>query len=133
MLNRCVIMGRFVRDPDMRRTQTGKAVVSFTLAVDRDFTNEDGERDADFIMCVAWGKTAEFVNSWFKKGSMAVASGRLQTRSYTDKEGNKRSVAEIVADSVYFGESKRSSESADYGKKNTPDFTEVEDDGELPF
>ena len=108
MLNHIVIMGRLTRDPELRRTGSGIAVTSFTVAVDRDFAPKDGsERETDFIDCVAWRSTGEFVSKYFTKGSMAVVSGRLQIRGWTDKEGNKRRTAEIVADNVYFGESKR--------------------------
>ncbi len=109
MLNHIVIMGRLTRDPELRRTGTGIAVASFTVAVDRDFGGRDGgERETDFIDCVAWRSTGEFVSKYFTKGSMIVVSGRLQIRGWTDKDGNKRRSAEIVADNVYFGESKRS-------------------------
>ena len=108
MLNHIVIMGRLTRDPELRRTGTGVAVASFSLAVDRDFSPRDGgERETDFIDCVAWRQTGEFVSKYFTKGRMAVVSGRLQIRSWTDKDGNKRRTAEIVADNVYFGDSKR--------------------------
>ena len=111
MLNHIVIMGRLTRDPELRRTGSGIAVTSFTLAVDRDFGSKDGgERETDFIDCVAWRNTGEFVSKYFTKGSMAVVSGRLQIRGWTDKDGNKRRSAEVVADNVYFGESKRSSD-----------------------
>ncbi|MGM9605002.1 MAG: single-stranded DNA-binding protein [Faecousia sp.] len=109
MLNHIVIMGRLTRDPELRRTGSGIAVTSFSVAVDRDFgKNENGERETDFIDCVAWRQTGEFVSKYFTKGSMVVVSGRLQIRSWTDKDGNKRRTAEVVADNVYFGESKRS-------------------------
>ena len=108
MLNKIILMGRLTRDPELRRTGSGIAVTSFTVAVDRDFTSRDsGERETDFIDCVAWRNTAEFVSKYFTKGRMAVVSGRLQIRGWTDKEGNKRRTAEVVADNVYFGESKR--------------------------
>ena len=108
MLNHITIMGRLTRDPELRRTGSGVAVASFTVAVDRDFGNrENGERETDFIDCVAWRQTGEFVSKYFTKGRMAVVSGRLQIRNWTDKEGNKRRTAEIVADNVYFGDSKR--------------------------
>ena len=108
MLNHIVIMGRLTRDPELRRTGSGVAVASFSLAVDRDFgKNENGERETDFIDCVAWRQTGEFVSKYFTKGRMAVVSGRLQIRSWTDKDGNKRRTAEVVADNVYFGDSKR--------------------------
>ncbi len=117
MLNHIVIMGRLTRDPELRRTASGIAVASFTVAVDRDFGGRDGgERETDFIDCVAWRQTGEFVSKYFTKGSMIVVSGRLQIRGWTDKEGNKRRSAEVVADNVYFGESKRSSEgNSSYG------------------
>ena len=108
MLNHIVIMGRLTRDPELRRTGSGIAVASFSVAVDRDIANkESGERETDFIDCVAWRGTGEFVSKYFQKGSMIVVSGRLQIRSWTDKDGNKRSSAEIVADNVYFGSSRR--------------------------
>ena len=119
MLNHIVIMGRLVRDPELRRTGTGTAVASFSLAVDRDFgKNENGEKETDFIDCVAWRQTGEFVSKYFTKGRMAVVSGRLQIRSYTDKDGNKRRTAEVVADNVYFGDSKRDGDGA--GRSSAP-------------
>ena len=115
MLNHITIMGRLTRDPELRRTGTGIAVASFTVAVDRDFGGRDGgERETDFIDCVAWRQTGEFVSKYFTKGSMIVVSGRLQIRSWTDKEGNKRRTAEVVADNCYFGESKRPNEGGSY-------------------
>ena len=117
MLNHIVIMGRLTRDPELRRTGSGIAVASFTVAVDRDFGGRDGgEKETDFIDCVAWRQTGEFVSKYVTKGSMIVVSGRLQIRNWTDKEGGKRRSAEIVADNVYFGESKRSNEgNSSYG------------------
>ena len=113
MLNHITIMGRLTRDPELRRTGSGVAVASFTLAVDRDFSGRDGgERETDFIDCVAWRQTGEFVSKYFTKGRMAVVSGRLQIRSWTDKEGNKRRTAEVVADNVYFGDSRRDGDNA---------------------
>ena len=113
MLNHIVIMGRLTRDPELRRTGSGTAVASFTLAVDRDFgKNENGERETDFIDCVAWRQTGEFVSKYFTKGRMAVVSGRLQIRGWTDKDGNKRRSAEVGADNVYFGDSRRDGEGA---------------------
>ena len=106
MLNHITIMGRLTRDPELRRTGGGIAVTSFTVAVDRDFSSKD-EKETDFIDCVAWRSTGEFVNKYFSKGSMILVSGRLQIRAWTDKDGNKRRSAEVVADNVYFGESKR--------------------------
>ena len=146
MLNHIVVMGRLTRDPELRTTQSGVSVVSFSLAVDRDYQSRDGgERQTDFIDIVAWRSTAEFVSKYFAKGRMAVVSGRLQIRDWTDKEGGKRRSAEIVADNVYFGDSKRDSAAgsqntgyapASYGTDSGSvhvDFSEVEDDGELPF
>ena len=148
MLNHIVLMGRLTRDPELRRTQSGVAVASFTLAVDRDFQNRDsGEKQTDFIDIVAWRNTAEFVSKYFAKGRMAVVSGRLQIRDWTDREGGKRRSAEVVADNVYFGDSKKdgaapaqggsSYDRPSYGNYDAPaisaDFSEAEDDGELPF
>ena len=111
MLNHITIMGRLTRDPELRRTGSGIAVASFTVAVDRDFgKNENGEKETDFIDCVAWRQTGEFLSKYFTKGSMIVVSGRLQIRGWTDKDGNKRRTAEVVADNVYFGDSKRDSD-----------------------
>ena len=151
MLNHIVVMGRLTRDPELRRTGSGVAVTSFTVAVDRDFGNrENGERETDFIDCVAWRQTGEFVSKYFAKGRMAVVSGRLQIRNWNDKEGNKRRTAEIVADNVYFGDSKRDGEGGNvyaapaapvYGEYSAPaasapasDFAMLEDDdASLPF
>ena len=148
MLNHIVLMGRLTRDPELRRTQSGVAVVSFSLAVDRDFQSRDsGEKQTDFIDIVAWRNTAEFVSRYFTKGRMAVVSGRLQIRDWTDREGGKRRSAEVVADNVYFGDSKRDGAApaqggsaygqSSYGNYDAPaisaDFSEAEDDGELPF
>ena len=111
MLNHITIMGRLTRDPELRRTGSGIAVASFTVAVDRDFGGRDGgEKETDFIDCVAWRQTGEFVSKYFTKGRMIVVSGRLQIRSWTDKDGNKRRTAEVVADNCYFGDSKRESD-----------------------
>ena len=111
MLNHITILGRLTRDPELRRTGSGVAVASFTVAVDRDFGGRDGgEKETDFIDCVAWRQTGEFVSKYFTKGRMIVVSGRLQIRSWTDKEGNKRRTAEVVADNCYFGDSKRDSD-----------------------
>ena len=139
MLNRITIMGRLTRDPELRRTGTGVAVTNFTLAVDRDFGGKDGEKETDFIDCVAWRQTGEFVSKYFSKGRMAVVSGSLQIRSWTDDSGNKRRSAEVVADSVYFADSKTaaaSSEGSDEGQSpNMPaaDWAQVDDDEQLPF
>ena len=149
MLNHITIMGRLTRDPELRRTGSGVAVASFTVAVDRDFGSKDsGEKETDFIDCVAWRNTGEFVSKYFGKGRMIVVSGRLQIRSWTDKEGNKRRSAEVVADSCYFGDSKKSDSSGDTGGSyqndyNDSDYNQVppqndfdlldDDDGQLPF
>ena len=149
MLNHIIIMGRLTRDPELRRTGSGVAVASFTVAVDRDFgKNENGEKETDFIDCVAWRQTGEFVSKYFTKGRMAVVSGRLQIRSWTDKDGNKRRTAEVIADNVYFGDSKRDGEGTgayaapapSYGGYSAPaaapasDFAMLEDDdAQLPF
>ena len=144
MLNHITIMGRMTRDPELRRTGSGVAVTSFTVAVDRDIANkETGERETDFIDCVAWRGTGEFVDKYFKKGSMAVVSGRLQIRSWTDKDGNKRRTAEVVADNVYFGDSKKEESSSNQAASFRPaapapspssDFAILDDDdAQLPF
>ena len=158
MLNHITIMGRLVRDPELRRTGSGIAVASFTVAVDRDFGSRDGgERETDFIDCVAWRQTGEFVSKYFTKGRMIVVSGRLQIRSWNDKDGNKRRTAEVVADNCYFGDSRRDGESTgsyggntyggnaygapapSYGGYSAPaapasDFAMLEDDdAQLPF
>ncbi|MEM5768915.1 MAG: single-stranded DNA-binding protein [Bacillota bacterium] len=160
MLNKIFIMGRMVRDSEIRHTSTNTPVASFTLAVDRDFKDKaSGEKQTDFIDCVAWRQTGEFVSRYFPKGRMAVVEGRLQIRDWTDKDGNKRRAAEIVADQVYFGDSKRDGEGGGYsagysqggysaGGYSAPaapsgygappadgdQFAELsEDDGELPF
>ena len=134
MLNHITIMGRLTKAPELRRTGSGVAVTSFTIAVDRDIANkESGERETDFIDCVAWRGTGEFVDKYFSKGSMAVVSGRLQIRSWTDKEGNKRRTAEVVADNVYFGDSKKESGSAPAAQP-AQDFQQVDiPDSQLPF
>ena len=155
MLNRIIIMGRLTRDPELRRTQTGTPVASFTLAVDRDFKDKStGERSTDFIDVVAWRQTGEFVSRFFTKGRMAVVEGRLQMRDWTDKDGNKRRGAEVVADNVYFGDSRRDGDSSGYSAspygaapadysapsgysapaEGGSQFAELsDDDGELPF
>jgi single-strand DNA-binding protein len=137
MLNHITIMGRMTKDPELRRTGSGVAVTSFTLAVDRDIANkETGERETDFIDCVAWRGTGEFVDKHFHKGSMAVVSGRLQIRGWTDKEGNKRRTAEVVADNVYFGDSKKDATDNNVGHNPAPaqDFQQINiPDAQLPF
>lgn len=141
MLNHIVIMGRLAKDPELRRTQTGTPVASFRLAVERDFKDKtSGERITDWIDVTAWSYTAEFVSRYFTKGRMAVVSGRLQTRDWTDKNGIKRTSAEIVADSVYWGDSRREGDSqsaAEAAPAYQPqqNFIELPDDGSgnLPF
>ena len=159
MLNRIILMGRLTRDPELRHTQTGTAVASFSLAVDRDFKDKStGEKSTDFIDIVAWRNTAEFVSRYLTKGRMAVVEGRLQMRDWTDRDGNKRRTAEVVADNVYFGDSKRDGEGTGYapapayggysapaapaapapGAYSAPmggdQFADLsDDDGELPF
>lgn len=118
VLNKIFVMGRLVRDPELRRTQSGAPVASFTLAVDRDFKDKQtGERATDFIDVVAWRSTGEFISRYFTKGRMAVVEGRLQMRDWTDKDGNKRRSAEVVADQVYFGDSKREDNGGNYGNQ----------------
>ena len=147
-MNQIVIMGRLTRDPELRHTPNGVAVASFSLAVDRSFAPRDGgERQTDFIDVVAWRNTAEFVAKYFVKGQMAAVTGRLQIRDWTDKDGNKRRSAEVVAENIYFTESKKSREANfgpvdnkdDYGAGfsapvESSDFSELSmDDGDLPF
>jgi single-strand DNA-binding protein len=159
MLNHIVLMGRLTRDPELKHIPTGAAVASFTLAVDRDFSSRE-EKQTDFIDIVAWRNTAEFVSKYFVKGQMAVVTGRLQVRDWTDRDGNKRRTAEVVAENVYFGESKKSRDGSGapisgagdsyggaggypsgsgyggFGKAASSlegDFSEIDDDGELPF
>lgn len=144
MLNRIAICGRMVKDPDMRMTQSGTPVTSFTLAVERDIPKQDGTRETDFIDCVAFKGTAEFASKYFRKGSLAIASGRLQIRNWEDKDGNKRRNAEINVDVLYFAERKRDDAApADHAAPSYPantqpaysgGFTELTDsDDELPF
>jgi single-strand DNA-binding protein len=146
MLNHIVLMGRLTRDPEMRRTGSGIAVASFTIACERDMKNSNGEKETDFIDVTAWRNTAEFVEKYFSKGRMAVVSGRLQIRSWTDKDGNKRKTAEVVADNVYFGDSKpEGSSGGSYSTQasgsyaapvttQASDFAMLEDDdSQLPF
>ena len=148
MLNKIFIMGRLTRDPELRRTNSGTAVTSFTLAVDRDFKNADGTKETDFVDCVVWRQTAEFVSKYFEKGRMAVVEGRLQMREWQDKDGHKRRNAEVVADNVYFGDSKKEY-GGDYGgapvggykaagkavdvEPGEGEFAEIEDEEDLPF
>lgn len=141
MLNKVLLMGRLTKYPELRRTGSGTAVTSFSLACDRDFKSQSGEKETDFIEVVAWKNTAEFVSKYFSKGRMAVVEGRLQIRDWTDKAGSKRTTAEVVADNVYFADSKRS-EPNENQKENfnalsgrlSDDFVPIgEEDGEIPF
>lgn len=144
MLNQIALMGRLTRDPELRRTQNGTAVASFTLAVDRDYSGKDGgEKETDFIDCVAWRSTAEFISKYFARGRMAVVAGRLQIRPWTDKDGNKRKATEVIVDSAYFGDSKRDSDTTSntysppapaYETPGVDNYESIEDDdADLPF
>lgn len=145
MLNKIFIMGRLTRDPELRRTNNGTAVARFALAVDRDYKNADGSKDTDFIDCVAWRNSAEFVSKYFSKGRMAVVEGRLQIWDWKDKDGNNRRSAEVIVENIYFGDSKRDNNAASDGSGSvaggysipTPGpgaFSEIDDeDGDLPF
>ena len=142
MLNKIFIMGRLTRDPELRRTQNGTAVAGFALAVDRDYKNADGTKETDFIEVVAWRSSAEFVSKYFTKGRMAIVEGRLQIRDWTDKDGNKRRNAEVVANNVYFGDSKKEGDSSGGYKAagkavdvepGEGEFAEVEDEEDFPF
>lgn len=139
MLNQIVIMGRLTRDPELRRTQSGTPVASFSIAVDRDFSGKDGgEKETDFIDCVAWRSTGEFVSKYFTRGKMAVVSGRLQIRNWTDKDGNNRRSAEVVADHVYFGDSKKDVPGATVANMDSyaippQEFAQLSDDDDCPF
>lgn len=141
MLNHIVVMGRLTKDPELRYTQNQTPVASFTVAVDRDFSGKDGgEKQTDFIDCVAWRSSAEFVNKYFTKGRMAVVDGRLQLRDWTDKDGNKRRNAEIIVSNIYFGDSKKDGSTAPNSSgQSEPQYTQQQfeelddDDGELPF
>jgi single-strand DNA-binding protein len=140
MLNKIFIMGRLTRDPELRTTNSGTSVASFSLAVDRNYKGADGEKETDFIDCVAWRSTAEFAAKYFTKGRMAVVEGRLQIRPWTDKEGNNRRSAEVIVDNMYFGDSKRDGDTGGARPASGPvnvsanDWQEVdEDEGDLPF
>lgn len=132
MLNKIILMGRLTRDPELRHTQSGTAVASFSLAVDRDFKSQSGDRETDFIDIVAWRGTGEFVSRYFTRGRMAVVEGRLQMRDWTDRDGAKRRSYEVVADNVYFGDSKRAASESD---TTAGEFRELGEDeeGEMPF
>lgn len=140
MLNKIFIMGRLTRDPELRTTNGGTSVASFSLAVDRNYKGADGEKETDFIDCVAWRQTGEFAAKYFTKGRMAVVEGRLQIRPWTDKEGNNRRSAEVIVDNMYFGDSKRDGDTGGARPASGPvnvsanDRQEVdEDEGDLPF
>lgn len=134
MLNKVIIMGRLCSDPTLRWTQNNTAVASFTLACERDFSDSNGTKQTDFIDCVAWRNTAEFASKYFRKGGMAVAAGRLQIREWQDKEGQKHKSAEIMLDSLYFGESKKAEKLPDVVIQDKPVLHELDDsDGVLPF
>ena len=136
MLNKIILMGRLTRDPELRRTNSGTAVASFTIAVDRDFKSQGGEKETDFIDVVAWRSTAEFVSKYFSKGRLAVVEGRLQLRDWTDQNGNKRKNAEVIADNVYFGDTKKEVQQDNFSSLNdrvNQGFVEQEDNGDLPF
>ena len=131
MLNNVIIMGRLTRDPELRRTQGGTAVTSFTMAVDRDFKSQSGEKETDFIDVVAWRNTGEFAAKYLAKGRMAAVEGRIQVRDWQDKDGNRRKSVEVVADNVYFADSKRDSKPQE--SRDEQEFDEIEDDGDFPF
>ena len=133
MLNNVIIMGWLTRDPELRRTQSGTAVTSFTMAVDRDFKSQSGEKETDFIDVVAWRNTGEFAAKYLAKGRMAAVEGRIQVRDWQDKDGNRRKSVEVVADNVYFADSKRDSKPQESRTVDDQEFDEIEDDGDLPF
>lgn len=136
MLNKAILMGRLTRDPELRHTQSNTAVCSFTLAIDRDRKDQNGERQTDFIDCTAWGKTAEFVAKWFNKGTMAIAVGRIQSRKWQDREGNNRTAIEVNCEDVSFGETKKAREANGYKAPDVEpegDFYGAEDDSDVPF
>lgn len=133
MLNSVIIMGRLTRDPELRRTQGGTAVTSFTMAVDRDFKSQSGEKETDFIDVVAWRNTGEFAAKYLAKGRMAAVEGRIQVRDWQDKDGNRRKSVEVVADNVYFADSKRDSKPQESRTVDDQEFDEIEDDGDFPF
>ena len=134
MLNKVFMQGRLVSDPELRHTPNGVAVASFRIAVDRDFKDKAGKRQADFVNVIAWRATAEFVSKFFSKGRMAIVEGKLQSRNYEDKDGNKRYALEVIADNVYFGDSKKDQEPEKEPEFQPPQFTDYQDDdGDLPF
>lgn len=134
MLNKAILMGRLVRDPEMRRTQSNTAVASFTLAIDRDRKDQSGNRQTDFIDCVAWGQQADFVCQWFTKGMMAIVCGRVQSRNWQDKNGNKHTSIEVNCEEISFGETKKSREQGGASRAGSDSFEELdEDDSDVPF
>ena len=136
MLNQLSIMGRFTAPPELKYTSNNTAVLSFTLAVDRDYSGKDKEKQTDFIECVAWRHTAEFISKYFTKGSMAVVTGKLYSRKWTDKDGNKRTAWETQVDNIYFADSKKPTSEASEpvtGYEYGAEFPEFDDDSELPY
>ena len=135
MLNHIILQGRLVRDPELRHTQSGTPVCSFSLAVERDKKQQDGTRKADFIDCVAWSGTAEFVSKFFRKGSMCIVDGRLELRDWTDNAGNNRRNAEVIVSGMHFCESKKSESAQSNIPAGTANFAELPDidDDDLPF
>lgn len=146
MLNNCTIQGRMTRDPELRYTASNTPAVSFTLAVDRSRKNSNGEYDTDFIDCACFGKTAEFVKQWFQKGSMAIVIGRIQSRNWEDKNGNKRTSISVNVSEIMFGESKKDKDAKDKPTPNPEpaaphfdlsvgdtDFEELDDLPDVPF
>lgn len=140
MLNKAILMGRFTRDPELRSTPQGISTCSFTLAVDRNFVRQGEERKADFINCVAWRQTAEFVSKYFRKGSLAAVEGSIQTRTWDDAEGKRHYATEVIVNQVYFAESRRDSQAVQDTAPMTPDFGSLPDpiapmgtDDDLPF
>ena len=152
MLNKAILMGRLTRDPEMRRTQSNTAVASFTLAIDRDRKDQSGQRQTDFIDCIAWGRQAEFVCQWFTKGMMAIVCGRVQSRNWEDRNGNKRTSIEVNCDEINFGETKKARDHGGYAAQpqynsapaepargngfplpDSEDYSELDDDDDVPF
>lgn len=132
MLNKGILMGRLTRDPELRHTQSGTAVCSFTLAIDRDRKDANGEKQTDFIDCVAWSKQAEFVAQWFSKGMMAIVVGRIQSRKWQDQNGNNRTAIEINCEEVSFGETKKNRDS-NSGRQNSDFADMLDEDSDVPF
>ncbi|MBE6898894.1 MAG: single-stranded DNA-binding protein [Ruminococcaceae bacterium] len=152
MLNRVILMGRLTADPELKQTPNGISVTSFSLAVDRNFTSRGAERQTDFINCVAWRQTAEFISRYFAKGRMMAVEGSLQVRNYVDKNENKRQAVEVVVDQAYFADSKNAAPSSSpapsyqsaapayapaapvaFNAGSVEDFQEIDDEDDLPF